>query len=77
MQYGILFQNLNSHPTLPPGEQERTPNSRRLCMSTVQGNSTTPDVGAATQGSGALFFVGRAQLTVVPSLLPQPILSPA
>lgn len=46
-------------------------------MSTVQGNSTTPDVRAEMQGSRALSSVGQEQSTVVPSLLPQSILSPA
>lgn len=46
-------------------------------MSTVQGNSTTPDVRAEMQGSRALSSVGQEQPTVVPSLLPQSILSPA
>ena len=57
-----MFQNLNSHPTLPLGEQGGPATRKRLRMSTVQGNSTHRGVRARRQRSRAALSGQEAAL---------------
>lgn len=59
MKYQIMVQNWNSHPTLCLGEQGGPPTGKTLHISTVQGNSTIPDIRAQRQCSRTLPPVGQ------------------